>query len=96
MALEPCLWKDGVQAVVYGVLRDTLSVYQSATFPFRRLRVILKCMEFLWKDGSAKCGREFWTVEHLGDEVVHLLAVEVTFLTLSPQYFNSFVSGPRV
>jgi separase len=84
MALEPCLWKDGVQAIMRGVLRDTLSVYQSVVLSFQRLRVLLKCMEFLWKDGNANCGETGWTAEHLGDEIVHLLTVEVILFTFFP------------
>jgi len=95
-ALEPCLRKDGVQAIMRGLLRDTLSVYQTTVLPFRRARVILKCMEFLWKNENSSCGETGWTAEHLGNEVSHLLAVEVTRLTFPPvECLNSFVAGPR-
>jgi separase len=96
MALEPCLRKDGVQAIVRGLLRDTLLVYQTTVLPFRRIRVLLKCMELLWKDGNTNYGDTYWTAEHLGDEVLHLLAVEVNrFIFSASVYFNSFVAGHR-
>jgi separase len=95
MALEPCLRKDGVQAIVRGLLRDTLSVYQTTVLPLRRVRMLLKCMEYLWKDGSANYGEICWTPQHLGDEVLHLLAVEVIFsYPSSPACSNSLVAGP--
>ncbi|KAG1823730.1 peptidase family C50-domain-containing protein [Suillus subaureus] len=74
--LEPCLRKDGVQTIVRGLLRDALSVYKATVLPLRRARVLLKCMELLWKDGNANDGETCWTAEHLGEEVLNLLTVE--------------------
>ncbi|KAG1731550.1 peptidase family C50-domain-containing protein [Suillus lakei] len=74
--LEPCLRKDGVQIILCGLLRDALSVYKATVVPLRRVRVLLKCMEFLWKDGNADGGETCWTAEHLGEEVLQLLTIE--------------------
>ncbi|KAG1861269.1 peptidase family C50-domain-containing protein [Suillus subluteus] len=74
--LEPCLRKDGVQTIVRGLMRDALSVYKATVLPLRRARVLLKCMELLWKDGNANDGETCWTAEHLGEEVLNLLTVE--------------------
>jgi hypothetical protein len=53
-------------------------------------------MEYLWKNENTNYGEIGWTAEHLGNEVSHLLAVEVTRLTFPPfECLNSLVSGPR-
>ncbi|KAG2081359.1 peptidase family C50-domain-containing protein [Suillus cothurnatus] len=74
--LEPCLRKDGVQTIVRGLLRDALSVYKTTVLPLHRARVLLKCMELLWKDGNANDGETCWDAEYLGEEVLNLLTVE--------------------
>ncbi|KAG1788751.1 peptidase family C50-domain-containing protein [Suillus plorans] len=74
--LEPCLRKDSVQTIVRGLLQDVLLVYKATVLPLRRARVLLKCMELLWKDGNANGGETSWTAEHLGEEVLNLLTVE--------------------
>ncbi|KAG2136721.1 peptidase family C50-domain-containing protein [Suillus clintonianus] len=74
--LEPCIRKDGVEIIVRGLLQDALSVYKAAVLPLPRVRILLKCMEFLWRDGNANGGETRWTAEHLGEEILHLLAVE--------------------
>ncbi|KAG2051398.1 hypothetical protein BDR06DRAFT_1022630 [Suillus hirtellus] len=49
----------------------------SATvLPLRRARVLLKCMELLYKDRNANDGETSWTAEHLGEEVLNLLIAE--------------------
>ncbi|KAG1717162.1 hypothetical protein EDB19DRAFT_1941531, partial [Suillus lakei] len=74
--LEPCLRKDSMQIILRGLLRDALSVYKATVIPLHRARVLLKCMEFLLKDGDANGGETCWTAKHLCGEVLQLLAVE--------------------
>jgi separase len=93
--LEPCLRKDGVQTIVRGLLRDALSVYKATVLPLRRARVLLKCMELLWKDGNINGGETCWTAEHLGEEVLNLLTVEVTLCLVSASgCYNFSIPGP--
>ncbi|KAG0699186.1 peptidase family C50-domain-containing protein [Suillus ampliporus] len=70
--LEPCLRKDDVQIIVRTLLHDALGAYQAPGLPLRRIRVLLKCMEFLWKVNA----KTYWTAEQLGEEILHLLTVE--------------------
>lgn len=93
--LEPCLRKDSMQIILRGLLRDALSVYKATVIPLHRARVLLKCMEFLLKDGDANGGETCWTAKHLCGEVLQLLAVEVSLCPISASaYYNLSISGP--
>ncbi|KAG1748438.1 peptidase family C50-domain-containing protein [Suillus paluster] len=88
--LEPCLRKDGVQTIVCALLQDALAAYQATDLPLCRIRVLLKCMEFLWKR-NANDGENHWTAERLGEEGLRLLTVEnlghdTAFASLRVQY----------
>lgn len=95
LTLEPCLRKDGVQIIVRGLLRDALSVYKATVLPLRRARVLLRCMELLWKDVNHNGGEPSWTAERLGEEVLNLLNVEVILYLISASgYYNFSIPGP--
>ncbi|KAG1826565.1 hypothetical protein EV424DRAFT_1555222 [Suillus variegatus] len=51
---------------VRAVARCSIST-QGYVLPLRRARVLLKCMELLYKDRNANDGETSWTAEHLGE-----------------------------
>ena len=74
-SLLPNRHKDGVKDVLIGLLKDALDVYDSKTYPVRRMRVLLKGLEFYYRNPNP---------DGLGD--VDDLASEATSLgILSPE-----------
>ncbi|EGO04017.1 hypothetical protein SERLA73DRAFT_84238 [Serpula lacrymans var. lacrymans S7.3] len=77
--LESSLWKDDVKSAVRALLEDALCIYEKSQMPIRRARVLIRCLEFLWKDnGSAtkRGGSINWDSEEIGSEALVLLSVE--------------------
>ena len=50
--LQPSQWREGVRGVFVKLLRDSLDVYDAASFPIRRSRALLRCMAFAYRDSG--------------------------------------------
>jgi hypothetical protein len=50
-SLEGNQWKVDVQVVVRGLLGDALAVYGEEEMPVWRVRVLLKCLDFVYHEG---------------------------------------------
>ena len=50
-SLEGNRWKVDVQVVVRGLLGDALAVYGEEEMPVWRVRVLLKCLDFVYHEG---------------------------------------------
>ncbi|KAH9478241.1 Separin [Psilocybe cubensis] len=80
-SLEPSRCKDGVRSVQLRLLRDALLVYSkhhensSAFMPVRRARILVRCLEFLYRDQAddACANLGFKTVDEIGAEIEELL-----------------------
>lgn len=87
-SLEPSRWKESVQRVFVRLLRDALDVYRvveddSNGMPVRRARVLVRCMEFVYRDPSH--GQDGWSafgfenVDEIGSEIERLVMMSVRF-----------------
>lgn len=85
-SLEPSRWKESVRGVFVRLLRDALDVYRvedvvdsSNGMPVRRARVLVRCMEFVYRDH----GKDEWSafgfanVDEVGCEIERLVTVSV-------------------
>ncbi|KAF8878488.1 peptidase family C50-domain-containing protein [Gymnopilus junonius] len=75
-SLEPSRWKEGVRCVFIGLLKDALRVYKvgagaADSMPIRRSRILVRCMEFLYRD-QAQDGY----VKEIGKDVEGLASME--------------------
>ena len=50
--LQPSQWKEGVRGVFVKLLTDSLEVYEAASLPIRRCRVLIRCMAFAYRDSG--------------------------------------------
>ncbi|KAH7929994.1 hypothetical protein BV22DRAFT_1001613 [Leucogyrophana mollusca] len=73
-ALEAHMRKDGVRAVVVRLLADALRFYEAHGTPVGRARMLLRCVEFVWRGGGGEGGA--WDGEELGREALSVLASE--------------------
>ena len=88
-SLEPSRWKESVRGVFVQLLRDALDVYRvediSNGMPVRRARVLVRCMEFVYRDRDH--GQDEWSafgfanVEEIGCEIERLVMMSVRFLS---------------
>ena len=84
-SLEPSRWKESVHGVFIRLLQDALDVYRvedsSNGMPVRRARVLVRCMEFVYRDH----GQDGWSifgfanVEEIGCEIDRLVMMSVRF-----------------
>ena len=91
-SLEPSRWKESVRGVFVRLLRDALDVYRvdegvidnSNGMPVRRARVLVRCMEFVYRDhGQDECSTfGFANVDEIGCEIERLVMMSVRFLFL--------------
>ena len=65
--LQPSQWREGVRGVFVKLLRDSLDVYDAASFPVRRSRVLIRCVAFAYRDSGYDWAVTFgrWAVERL-------------------------------
>lgn len=70
--------KDGVREVIIRLLQDVLAVYREA-MPVRRARVLIRCMDFLYRDPVADSCKllGFNDVEEMARQVEELASLEV-------------------
>lgn len=104
-SLEPSRSKEGVRAVLVQLLRDVLDVYrvEDATssqngMPMRRARVLVRCMEFAYRDhdqdGWSAFG--FINADEIGYEIERLVMMSVrSFLIHVYPHFQS-LRRPRI
>ena len=96
-SLEPSRWKEGVQSVFVQLLRDALDVYRvvedgSNGMPVRRARVLVRCMEFVYRDPSHGHGQDGWSafgfenVDEIGGEIERLVMMPVRFFLFFPLF----------
>ncbi|PPQ82925.1 hypothetical protein CVT24_008809, partial [Panaeolus cyanescens] len=79
--LDTIRGKDGVKELSMQVIKDALATYDPANdvkLPVRRSRVLLRCLEFLYREPEAELCRllDFSSVDAIADEVEHLLSSE--------------------
>ena len=82
-SLEPSRWKERVHDVFVRLLQDALDVYSvtdsSNRMPVRRARMLVRCMEFVYRDnrqdGWSAFG--FVNVDEMGYEIERLLMMSV-------------------
>ena len=90
-SLEPSRWKESVHGVFVRLLRDALDIYRvedvedsSNGMPVRRARILIRCMEFVYRDH----GQDNWSVfgfanvDEIGREIERLVMMSVRFLFL--------------
>ncbi|KAF8155999.1 cysteine peptidase C50 [Crassisporium funariophilum] len=81
-SLEPSRWKEGVRPIFIQLLRDALDIYQvkelSSGMPVRRARILVRCMEFAYRDHVDDCVSSlgFASVDDIGNEVEKLAAID--------------------
>ena len=78
--LQPSQWKEGIRGVFVGLLRNSLEVYDAASFPIRRSRVLIKCMAFAYRDSGDDWTVTLGNVQEMGSEVERLLTAQVWIL----------------
>lgn len=84
-SLQPSKWKEGVRAISIQLLKDALDIYHSKAedgsmiMPIRRARVLIQCLEFLYRDSSTDliCTFGFVSVEEMAKEIEHLCTMQV-------------------
>ena len=105
-SLEPSRWKESVHGAFVRLLQDALEVYHvedvlgsSSGMPVRRARVLIRCMEFVYRDhgqdGWSKFG--FASVEEMGCEIERLVMMSVRsfLIRVCPYSINLFIDlGP--
>ncbi|EDR03598.1 uncharacterized protein LACBIDRAFT_307095 [Laccaria bicolor S238N-H82] len=74
--LQPSQWKEGVRGVFVKLLRDSLYVYDAASFPIRRSRVLIRCMAFAYRDSGDDWAVILGNVQEMGSEVERLLTAQ--------------------
>lgn len=100
-SLEPSRWKENVHGVFVQLLRDALDVYcvedVASGMPVRRARVLLRCMEFLYRDH----GQDGWSAfgfanaDEMGCEIEKLVMMSVgSFLFHVCRHSKIFHLGP--
>ena len=104
-SLGPSRWKENVHGVFVRLLRDALDVYRvedvvdsSNGMPVRRARVLVRCMEFVYRDH----GQDGWSafgfanVDEIGREIERLVMMSVrSFLIIFCRHLNLFINiGP--
>lgn len=90
-SLEPSRWKESVHGVFVRLLRDALDIYRvedvedsSNGMPVRRARILIRCMEFVYRDH----GQDNWSVfgfanvDEIGREIERLVMMSVRVLFL--------------
>ncbi|TFK18247.1 hypothetical protein FA15DRAFT_760707 [Coprinopsis marcescibilis] len=80
--LLPSRGKEGASRVLVSLLKDALDLYNTSDdisgylMPIRRVRVLLRCLEFLYRDGNDSSE----ALSHLGYESVDKIGQEVLAL----------------
>ena len=67
----------GRTGVFVELFRDSLDVYDAASFPIRRSRVLIRCMPFAYRDSGDDWVVTLGNVQEMGSEVEHLLTAQV-------------------
>ena len=62
------------------LLRDSLDVYNAASFPIRRSRVLIRCIAFAYRDSGDDYAVNLGNVREMGSEVERLLTAQVWIL----------------
>ena len=75
--LQLSQWKEGVRGVFVKLLRDSLNVYEAASFPIRRSRVLIRCMAFAYRDSGDDLTVTLENVQEMGSELERLLTAQV-------------------
>lgn len=86
-SLLPNRHRDGVRDVLVGLIKDTLDVYEGGMYPIRRSRVLLKCLEFFYRETSEGDLGDLGSVEAMAKEAITLsqLSTQVCNLVHSLQ-----------
>jgi separase len=84
--LEPHLWKEGVRNIVKALLAHALEVYHGE-MPVRRARVLVRCLEFMYRSGPESVRALGWNPEEMGSEIEKLNDRKVRNYPLSPDFF---------
>jgi len=71
-SLEPHLWKEGVANIAKVLLLHALQVYH-ADMPLRRARILMRCLELMYRIGEANISPTDWVPEQMGNEAERLL-----------------------
>lgn len=82
-SLEGSLWKEGARDAVRALLADALGIYVGKDWPVRRGRVLVRCLEFGYKDEGG--GRHS---DDVGEEALELLGRDVGTFSF---YFITFL-----
>ena len=85
-SLEPSQWKESVRSVTLHLLKDTLEIYGSGTgavvMPIRKARVLVRCLEFAYRDSTVAVelvsAFGFGNVEEVAGEVERLCTKQVS------------------
>lgn len=80
-SLEPHLWKEGVANTAKVLLVHALQVYR-ADMPLRRARILLRCLELMYRIGDANLSPSDWIPEKMGNEAERLLQHSVSSVSL--------------
>ena len=86
--LQPSQWKEGVRSIFVKLLRGSPEVYDAASFPIRRSRVLIRCIAFAYWDSGDDWAVTLGNVQEMGSELERLLIAQVWTsrysLSLSP------------
>ena len=83
VSLEPSRWKEGVRAVFIKLLRDALEIYSaqaddgSLLMPIRKARVLVRCLEFAYRDSAVDGLSDLCPVEEMATEIECLSTQQV-------------------
>lgn len=97
-SLESSRWKEGVKSVFLQLLKDALGVYStkaqdgSTLMPVRRARVLIRCLELIYRDGddSLLSTIGLASVEEVEREVDRLGTLKVRHLFQIKNYLTLF------
>jgi separase len=103
-SLEASRWKESVHGVFVRLLRDALDVYRvegvvdsSDGMPVRRARVLVRCMEFVYRDH----GQDEWSafgftnVDEIGSEIEKLVMMSVRSFLIHLCVLSKSLHKPR-
>ncbi len=84
-SLHPSRWKEGVQTISIQLLKDALDTYNSKAedgsmfMPIRRARILIRCMELVYRDSAPNsiCTFGFVSVEEMAREIEYLCTMQV-------------------
>jgi len=86
-SLESSLWKERVRDVIKMLLTHRLEIHDESDMPIRKARTLIRCLNFMYRNGVENVNEMGWDVEKMGKEVERVLGGEVSLFLLCFNFF---------